>query len=80
MNKQHNIQVLKRIPFRWCFNTFLKNDLSKRVCHTRFIQVESRQEALEIARRYKWLKEIEESSPPNELVFSLVPEFVDTNY
>ena len=80
MDKKNNIKILKRIPFRWHFNTLLKNDLSQLVCHTRVIQAETRQEALEIARRFKWIKEIEESSPPNELSYSLEPEFEEANY
>jgi len=30
---------------------------------------------LEIARRFSWLKEIELSLGPDELVYSLVPDF-----
>ena len=67
--------VLKKIPFRWSFNVYLKNDLSKRICETRYIQVETRDEAIEIARRFSWLKEVETSKPPNQLIYSLEPEF-----
>lgn len=75
MQIESKVTVLKRIPFRWCFDVFLKNDLSEKFCDTRFIQVETREEALEIARRFSWLKEIELSGGPNQLVYSLVPDF-----
>ena len=75
MQIEPEVYVLRRIPFRWCFDVFLKNDLSRKLCDTRFIQVETREEALEIARRFSWLKEIELSGRSNELVYSLVPSF-----
>tara|TARA_Y100001968_G_C19062708_1_gene574536 strand:+ start:455 stop:694 length:240 start_codon:yes stop_codon:yes gene_type:complete len=79
MQIESQVTVLKRIPFRWCFDVFFKNDLSEKLCDTRFIQVETRQEALEIARRFSWLKEIERSVVPNELVYSLVPDFRESS-
>ena len=75
MSKHKDISVLKRIPFRWLFYVFLKNDLNKSLGEPRFIQAETKDEAIEIARRFNWLKEIEESTPPNELSYFLVPDF-----
>tara|TARA_Y100001968_G_scaffold176017_1_gene161324 strand:- start:65 stop:307 length:243 start_codon:yes stop_codon:yes gene_type:complete len=75
VNNQGNISVLKRLPFRWLFYVFLKNDLNKTLGEPRFIQAETKEEAMEIARRFNWLKEVEESIPPNELSYFLVPDF-----
>ena len=69
------LQKLIRIPYRWCFNIYLNENRSQQIGQTRYIQVETREHAFEIARRFGWINEVVSSKPPNELYFELTPEF-----
>ena len=69
------VRILERVPYRWQFDVYLNSNLFQRVVDTRFIQVETKEEALEIARRYKWLYEIQQSSHPRKLTYTLTPQF-----
>ena len=70
-----NISILERVPFRWRFEVYLSSDPFSRVGEIRFIQVETKDEALEVASIYKWLDEIEQSRHPKKLNYSLTPQY-----
>tara|TARA_Y100001968_G_C18753336_1_gene434347 strand:- start:96 stop:335 length:240 start_codon:yes stop_codon:yes gene_type:complete len=71
------VSIMKRIPFRWSFEVCLKSDPLYKIGETRFLQVETREEALDVARRYLWIKQIEQSKFSNELTYLLLPVFKD---